>query len=381
MKDITLIILGAGDSTRFGLAQKKQWLRSGDDPFWLVLARRLASYADFEKIIIVGSEAEIKHMKHFAPEFCYAKGGATRQESLKNALALVDTPFVMSTDAARLGVSSELVNRLIKSKEKADCIVPILRCTDSIIFNGSHANRDELGLIGTPQLSQTKLLKSALEKGEFYNDDSAAIAAVGGKIAFVEGDENAFKLTYQKDLLKLKNLGFAPPASRVFSGHGFDVHRFKEGDFVTLCGVKIAHDKGVLAHSDGDAPLHALCDALFGAAALGDIGEFFPDNDPKFKGADSMQLLRECVRVVKSYGFEIINADITILCEKPKITPHKEAMRKNVADALALAQNFVNIKATTMEKMGFIGTGEGFGAIATASIRYFDWSKDEPKLY
>ena len=200
MKDITLIILGAGDSTRFGLAQKKQWLRSGDDPFWLVLARRLASYADFEKIIIVGSEAEIKHMKHFAPEFCYAKGGATRQESLKNALALVDTPFVMSTDAARLGVSSELVNRLIKSKEKADCIVPVLKCADSIIFNGSHANRDELGLIGTPQLSQTKLLKSALEKGEFYNDDSAAIAAVGGKIAFVEGDENAFKLTYQKDL-------------------------------------------------------------------------------------------------------------------------------------------------------------------------------------
>ena len=137
------------------------WLRSGDDPFWLVLARRLASYADFEKIIIVGSEAEIKHMKHFAPEFCYATGGATRQESLKNALALVDTPFVMSTDAARLGVSSELVNRLIKSKEKADCIVPVLKCADSIIFNGSHANRDELGLFTTLTHSHKSPVESA----------------------------------------------------------------------------------------------------------------------------------------------------------------------------------------------------------------------------
>lgn len=376
MKDITLIILGAGESTRFGLAQKKQWLRSGDEPFWLVLANRLASFADFEKIIIVGSEPEIKHMRHFAPHFVYIKGGATRQESLKNALEVVNTPFVMSTDAARLGVSKELVGRLIESKEKADSIIPVLECADSIVFNGVHANRDELGLIGTPQLSSTKLLKEALAKGDFYNDDSAAIAAIGGKVAFVRGDENAFKLTYQKDLFKLKNLGFLSPAATIFNGHGFDVHKFKEGDFATLCGVKIAHDKGILAHSDGDAPLHALCDALFGAAGLGDIGEFFPDTDPEFKGADSMQLMRECVRVVKSYGYEIVNADITILCERPKITPHKDEMRKNVAYALGIGEQFVNIKATTMEKMGFIGAGEGFGAIANASIKYFDWSKD-----
>lgn len=375
MKDISLIILGAGSSSRFGLAQKKQWLRSGDTPFWLVLARRLASYADFEKIIIVGSQAEIAYMRRFAPEFCYAAGGATRQESLANALSLVNTPFVMSTDAARLGVSAGLVRRLIESKEKADCILPVLECADSIVFGLSHADRSELKLIGTPQLSRTQVLKSALEKGDFYNDDSAAVAANGGKIAFVKGDEEAFKLTFKKDLLKLKNLGFAPAASTTFSGHGFDVHRFCEGDFLTLCGEKIPFSKGILAHSDGDAPLHALCDALFGAAGLGDIGEFFPDTDPAFKGADSMQLLLECVKIVRSYGYELVNADITILCEKPKITPHKEKMRENVAAALGLAQNFVNIKATTMEKMGFIGASEGFGAIANASIKYFEWSK------
>lgn len=368
--NISLIVLCAGSSTRFGLAQKKQWLRSGALPFWLVATQNLLKATHFSKVIIASDEPE--KMRVFAPNFTFIKGGATRQESLENALKFVDTPWVMTSDAARIQISPELVLRLVADMKNADCIVPALSCADSVVLGGNYINRDELKLLGTPQLSRTELLKKALSLGEFFNDDSAAMSKIGAKVWYAKGDESAFKLTFKEDLRKLS---IKAPEQTSFVGHGFDVHRFKDGDFVTLCGVKIPFNKGILAHSDGDAPLHALCDALFGAAALGDIGEFFPDNDPAFKGADSLDLLKQSAKIVRSYGFEIINADITILCERPKITPHKEEMKINVAKALGIGAQFVNIKATTMEKMGFIGTGEGFGAIATASLKYFDWTK------
>lgn len=369
MKDISLILLSAGDSTRFGLAQKKQWLRSGTKPFWLIALENLLSAYEFKEVIIVSNEPE--KMRVFAPNFCYIKGGKTRQESLKNALSVASSEFALTSDAARICVSKELVARLVSAVENgADCAIPVLKCSDSVIYENNYINRESLELIGTPQISLTRLLKTALETEEIFTDDSAAMSKIGAKIAKVKGDEKAFKLTYKEEL---KKLDLKAPDSLCFNGHGFDVHRFKEGDFITLCGVKIPFDKGILAHSDGDAPLHALCDALFGAAGIGDIGEFFPDNDERFRGADSLKLLEQSAKIVRSFGFEIINADITILCEKPKITPHKEQMRQNVAQALNIAQNFVNIKATTMEKMGFIGSGEGLGAIANATIKYFEW--------
>lgn len=370
MSGISLIILSAGQSSRFGLEQKKQWLRSGTKPFWLLVTQNLMKATHFDEVFVVSDDAQ--KMEIYAPNFHFVKGGATRQESLFNALKLVKTPWVMTSDAARVGVSKELVENLLENMNNADCIVPTLKCSDSVVLGSEYVNRDELKMLGTPQLSRTDMLKKALESGELYNDDSAAMAALGAKIWYAKGDENAFKLTFKEDLRRLK---LAPPSDICLNGHGFDVHRFCDGDFVTLCGEKITHDKGILAHSDGDAPLHALCDALFGAAGLGDIGEFFPDTDERYKGADSLELLKECAKIVRSYGYEIVNADITILCERPKITPHKEQMRLNVASALKIPAQFVNIKATTMEKMGFIGSGEGLGAIASATIKYFDWTR------
>ena len=168
-----------------------------------------------------------------------------------------------------------------------------------------------------------------------------------------------------------------PKADKVFfSGHGFDVHSFCAGEYITLCGVKIPYIKALKAHSDGDAPLHALCDAIYGASGLGDIGEHFPDTNERYKDACSKDLLATCVKMVRNFGFDIVNADITILAQQPKITPFKEQMRQNVASILGVNENFVNIKATTMEKMGFIGREEGIGALASVSLKYYQWHKD-----
>ena len=387
--EISLILLAAGSGARLEIEQKKQWLRSGAKPFWCLALENLLKSYDFSEVIVVGENKmrdfidniepgfACKNGAEFFKKFTFINGGKTRQESLKNALAVANSPFVMTSDAARINVSRELVLRLISDLKTGDfdAAVPVLKCADSMILGDNYINRDELKLIGTPQLSRTKLLKHALDTDELFTDDSAALAKIGAKIAYVKGDKNAFKLTNKDDLKALLNAGLTPPENSYFNGHGFDVHRFCEGDFATLCGVKVPHNQGILAHSDGDAPLHALCDALFGAAGLGDIGQFFPDTDERYKGANSLELLKNSAKIVRSYGFEIINADITILCERPKITPYKDKMKANVAAALKIGRNFVNIKATTMEKMGFIGEQIGLGAIANATIKYFDWTK------
>lgn len=393
--EISLILLAAGSGSRLEIAQKKQWLRSGSKPFWLIALENLLKSYDFRQVIVVGEPKmrdfideisfdgfdDFEKRAEFFRKFSFVDGGNTRQESLANALAVAISPFVMTSDAARINVNNKLVLRLIDAIKNGDfkAAVPVLECADSVILGKNYINRDELKLIGTPQLSSTDLLKNAIESAiknnEFFTDDSSALAKMGAKIAYVKGDKTAFKLTNKDDLKALLKSGLNPPENSYFNGHGFDVHRFCDGDFVTLCGAKIPHNQGILAHSDGDAPLHALCDALFGAAGLGDIGEFFPDNDPAFKGANSLKLLERSAKIVRSYGFEIVNADITILCERPKITPHKEKMKENVAKALKIGRNFVNIKATTMEKMGFIGEQIGLGAIANATIKYFDWTK------
>ena len=372
MLDISLIMLGAGQSSRFGLAAKKQWLRLGDEPLWLYASRNLSKILPFKDIIIAASASELKYMSYFQSRFKYVQGGASRQQSLKNALELVNSEYVMTSDIARPCISTELVSRLVGAINNADCIVPALKVADTAVLGTKTINRDELKLIQTPQISRTALLKDALKEKQDFTDDSSAIAAIGGKIWYVQGDEKTRKLTYKDDL---KHIKLPKPSLNFFSGSGFDVHSFCEGEFITLGGVQIPHNKGLEAHSDGDAALHALCDALYGASGLGDIGEHFPDFDPAFKGADSKELLAKCVQMVRSYGFDIVNADITILAQKPKITPFKDQMRLVIAGILGISANFVNIKATTMEQMGFIGRQEGIGALASASLKYYDWHK------
>ena len=375
MLDVTLIMLGAGSSSRFEMPVKKQWLRVGGDPLWLFAAKNLSSHYAFKEIIIASNEEN--YMSKFAPTYRFIKGGATRQESLKNALKLVQSEYVLVSDIARPMISAELFSRIIGGIQNADCVVPALKVPDTVYLGADVVDREQIKLIQTPQLSRTTMLKSALESGQIYTDDSSAIAAAGGKIWYVQGDENARKITFKDDLAKI--CGLSAPSSEIYVGNGFDVHAFeeekKEGSFVTIGGEKIPFERNLKAHSDGDVAIHALIDAVLGAAGLGDIGEHFPDTDDKFKGADSAVLLKEAYRLVQSVGFELINADVTVIAERPKLSKFKSTMEINIANALNLTPSRINVKATTTEKLGFTGRGEGIAATASASLKIYDWTQ------
>lgn len=244
-----------------------------------------------------------------------------------------------------------------------------------------YLNRNAIKLVQTPQISRVSVLQKALKLGDF-SDESSAINALGGRIATIKGSKTLDKITHFEDLKRILNCchyerseesnaqkSQNPAQNDIFIGYGFDTHRFCKGNEVVLCGVKIPCEFGIEAHSDGDVALHALMDALLGAVGAGDIGEWFPPNDAKFKGADSLELLGQIVDFVRSVGFEIINVDLMILAEIPKITPHKDKMIAILSTALNLPKNRINIKATTMEKMGFIGRKEGICAKAVVGLK------------
>ena len=373
MPDLTLILLGAGNSIRFGIRTKKQWLRSEDVPLWLFLAKRLKNKLNINNIIIVANKNEIPYMKNFA-DFIFVEGGSERQLSLKNALKRVETKYVMVSDVARVCLEDDFLQRLLCSIGDADIIVPYLNATDTVHFKERLIDRNEVKLIQTPQISRTDILQKALKSEKIFTDDSSAVLAIGGSIKYIKGSNKAVKLTYYEDL----NLTgcIQPPLKDTFYGLGYDVHRFEDDKKMFLGGVEINVPYGFKAHSDGDVALHALCDALLGAIGYGDIGELFPDNDEQYKNADSKKLLQKVVLFLYSVGYEICNIDLTIIAQKPKITPYKDKIRKMVSNILDIPTYKTNIKATTTEKMGFIGREEGVAAQAIAGVKYFDWSKE-----
>ncbi len=373
MSDLTLILLAAGTSSRFKLPVKKQWLRIGHDPLWHVVTKRLAENALFAEIIITSHAEEVEFMKHYTKHHVVV-GGATRQESLKNALSHVNTPYVMVSDIARACIDTDLLERLIDKKHEADCIVPYLSVSDTIVFNQRTIDREDVKRVQTPQLSRTDILKNALKSDTVFTDESSAIVASGGTRLFVEGHDDAHKITYMHDLLHLPCI--KPPSPQTLIGNGFDVHAFESDTPMVLCGIAIASDVGFKAHSDGDVAIHALIDALLGAAGMGDIGMLFPDNDAAYADIDSTVLLRNVVTKLHSFGYIVTNVDITIAAEYPRLAPYKAAMRQCIADILHVDYSRTNIKATTTEKLGFIGRKEGVGVIASAALNYYDWTEE-----
>ena len=370
MSNTTLILLGAGSSTRFQTTVKKQWLYTNDMPLWLHVGEHFENTYNFEKIIIVSSTEEINYMKHFA-DYTYVVGGNSRQASLNNALAHVNSEYVMVSDIARSCVPKEMITRILEAKEKASCIVPVLPMTDTLYLDGKPIDREKTNIIQTPQLSRTKLLKKALQTETLFTDDSSAIASLGEKIHFVEGSTQAHKLTTIDDLQKVTCL--QAPSPKTLTGFGIDIHPFEKGKQMFLCGVPIDVNYGFKAHSDGDVAIHALIDALLGAAGMGDIGELYPDTEDTYAGADSKLLLRDTVKRIEAYGFTIGNIDMTIMAEAPKLLPYKHEMKSTLASLLGIRQNFVNIKATTSEKLGFVGRKEGVTVHAVANLTYFNW--------
>nr|WP_315083332.1 2-C-methyl-D-erythritol 2,4-cyclodiphosphate synthase [uncultured Campylobacter sp.] len=414
MKDISLILLAAGDSSRFELPVKKQWLRVGELPLWQYVAQNIARAHPFKKIVIAVNEEDVSYCKRLYAcslasargesaecgaseykfqsklggiecgadecssanlKFHFAPGGANRQSSLKNALKLVESELVLVSDVARAQISPRTIDALIAASADADCISPYLGVNDTTYLGECIVDREELRLIQTPQLSRTVLLKKALDGSEIFTDDSAAVGSAGGRLEFIKGEAGALKITRASDLAAL-NL---KPCSRdIFCGTGYDVHALTKGASIVLGGVQIPCEFALIAHSDGDIAIHALIDAICGAAMLGDIGELFPDSDAKLKGADSKELLRKVMRRVRGYGYELVNADITIIAQRPKIGAYKVQMQEVLSEILNCAR--VNVKATTTEGLGFTGRSEGIAAQAAASLKFYDWQKYAAKV-
>ena len=293
MKDITLVVLCAGNSTRFDNLCKKQWIRVDNEPLWLNVTNRLTSFSNFSKTIVVSHKDELSYMKNFSDDFIYVEGGDTRQNSIKNALEFVDTPYVMISDVARACISKNIISDLIQNKSKASCIVPILDVSDTVIFEKNTINREDVKLIQTPQLSNSDILRKAISKDIEFTDESSAIKNIGEDIFYIKGDIASKKLTFFEDISQIPCL--KAPAKTQFVGIGYDIHSFEDKKEMFLGGVKLPYDYGFKAHSDGDVLIHSLIDSLLGAIGAGDIGEFFPDTDDKFKGIDSKILLKKII--------------------------------------------------------------------------------------
>jgi len=298
-------------------------------------------------------------------------GGATRQESVALALEAIEhspTPSVLIHDGARPVLPAAVVDRLLAALERSPCAIPVLPVVDSIAvdrdgFMHAAAQREELRRVQTPQafrfidiLAAHRAWREALAAG----DDAQVARAAGLPVEMVEGDERLHKLTYAAD--------FRTGAGMIRTGTGFDVHRLVAGEELWLCGLRIDHDMGLAGHSDADVGLHAVVDAILGACALGDIGDHFPPNDPRWKGAPSGRFIAHAVELAENSGYEIGNVDLTLVCEAPKIGPHREAMRERLAELLGVETSKVSVKATTTEKLGFTGRGEGIAAQAVATL-------------
>jgi 2-C-methyl-D-erythritol 4-phosphate cytidylyltransferase / 2-C-methyl-D-erythritol 2,4-cyclodiphosphate synthase len=368
------VIVAAGVSRRMGGGTPKQFLALGARPvlLWSVDAFRRAGVGT---IVVVAAPAELAKVRQLVPaDVDVTAGGDTRAASVRAGLAAVGrAEWVFIHDAARPGVSETVVHELlaVAQSETADAAAPALPSIDALKRrgdDGSLATVDRAGLwrVQTPQLFQYDLIKSAHEKtsGDWV-DDLALIEGAGAKIAFTRGRAELMKITEGDDIAVASKLLSAP---RMRVGSGFDVHAFAPGDHVMLCGVKVPHTHGLEGHSDADVAWHAITDAILGAAALGDIGDHFPPSDPQWKGAASILFLRHAVQLAADRGLEIANVDVTLICERPKIGPHRLAMREATAEALGLPLDAVSVKATTTERLGFTGRQEGIAAQAVVLL-------------
>ena len=365
--DVTLIVLSAGNSTRFGYPVKKQWITIDDKPLWLYVADRFNEMFSFSKTILTANPNEVRLYEKLS-DYTIIPGSSERQYSLKNALQSIKSEYVLITDVARACVPKEVVLRLLENP--SDCTVPYITPVDTVVYDEKTIDRNKVKLIQTPQLSRTEILKKALNTERLFTDERAAIEAIGGEIKYIKGSKLSKKITYfdDLDLPCLKR-----PSKDVFTGSGYDTHRFEENKKMYLGGVEIDAGYGFKAHSDGDVAIHALIDALLGAAGFGDIGEFFPDDDEKYKNISSVTLLKEVKETLTKTGYEIINADITVIAQKPRLKDYKTKIQRNLSNLLNAK---VNVKATTNEKMGFVGRGEGVAVLASANLKYKDWYED-----
>ncbi len=373
------VIAAAGSGRRAGGDRPKQWRLLAGKPVLRWSAEGLAA-AGAELLVVAvakGEETAAAEALAGLSNVRIIRGGAERADSVKAGLAaLASSPpdAVLIHDAARPFVQPRHVAVLLDALETADGAVPVLAVADTLKREeqgGALSTISRAGLyrVQTPQAFRYDRLAAgyaAWDQAEPPTDDAGPVELAGGRVVAAPGDPMLMKLTYPEDFAMAEALAGQARVTRV--GQGFDAHRFGPGDAVWLCGVKIAHDKALVGHSDADAGLHALTDALLGAIGQGDIGDHFPPSDPKWRGAASDQFLRHALELVREAGGQVVNADVTLICEEPKIKPHREAMRARLAEILELPLGRVSVKATTTEAMGFTGRREGLAAQAIVAV-------------
>jgi 2-C-methyl-D-erythritol 4-phosphate cytidylyltransferase/2-C-methyl-D-erythritol 2,4-cyclodiphosphate synthase len=379
------IIVAAGSGSRSGLSTPKQWLILSGKPVlrWSVEALAACGAADIVVVVPPGDENLAHQALNGLDGWMTAVGGATRAQSVRSGLAALaerpDADAVLIHDAARPFVNSRHINGLIEALADADAALPALPVADTLKREAAGGietlSRDGLWRAQTPQAFRLGALRRAYaawpaQAGE-PTDDAGVIERAGGRVVLTAGDPMLMKLTYPEDFTMAEALAAQLQAADVVitrMGQGFDAHRFGPGEAVWLCGVRIDHDRSLIGHSDADAGLHALTDALLGAIGEGDIGDHFPPTDPRWKGVDSAVFLSHAADLIRAKGGRIINVDVTLICERPRIKPHRAAMRERLAALLALPLDRVSVKATTTEGMGFTGRGEGLAAQAVCAV-------------
>lgn len=383
-----VVIVAAGRGERAGQADgPKQYRNIGGVP---VIRRAIDAFRSHPSVgpIVVAIHKDDEALFGAAlpdpdPRLRIVFGGATRQSSTRLALeALADVAprDVLIHDGVRPFVDAALIGRVVSGLDADQGVLPALAVSDTLKRSGAagqvEATVPRAGLFAaqTPQGFRFAPIldahrRAAAEAREDFTDDSAIAEWAGLAVRLVEGSPDNVKLTYAREIAMAdEKLARAPSFPDVRTGNGYDVHSFEPGDHVTLCGVAIPHEMKLNGHSDADVGLHALTDALLATCGAGDIGVHFPPSDPQWKGAASRLFVEHAARIVRAHGGRIANADVTLICEVPKVGPHRPAMVEAMASMLAISPDRVSIKATTNEKLGFVGRREGIAAIATATV-------------
>ena len=387
MAGTAVIIVAAGRGRRFGAPTPKQFFDLNGKPVLRLAVEAFANHPAIDKLQLVidmNDAEQVAAALHGIDHEPPVAGGDSRQESVRAGLAALarHTPDrVLIHDAARPMVDAGLIDRVLAALDHAAGAIPALGVVDTlkrVDADGTVTEtvpRDGLWRAQTPQGFRYSDIVRAHDAavGAEMTDDAAVAAALGLAVTVVAGDENNLKVTTPADLTRLEELMNLPspaPARGDFRvGNGFDVHRLGPGVGVVLCGVTIPCDLALIGHSDADAGLHAVTDAVLGAIAMGDIGSHFPPSDAQWRGASSDRFLAHACQLMRDQGFDISNVDLTLMCERPKIGPHRDAMRTSLAEILGIEASQVAVKATTTERLGFTGRGEGLAAQATVLIK------------
>jgi 2-C-methyl-D-erythritol 4-phosphate cytidylyltransferase/2-C-methyl-D-erythritol 2,4-cyclodiphosphate synthase len=376
------LVVAAGRGERFGAGLPKQYLPLAGKPVLRHSLERFLAHPGIAavRVVIGAGQGDLYGQAAADLELLPpVEGGPSRQESVRlglESLVPLDPTHVLIHDGARPLLSTALIGRVLAALETDEAALPVLPVVDTLKrAEGEHLvagpDRQRLARAQTPQGFRFAPILAAhrAAAGGELTDDAAVAEAAGIPVRRVEGEERNLKVTTRDDLtLAGLLLAGAPRAYR--TGMGYDVHAFAEGRPMVLCGVRIPHDRGLLGHSDADAALHAVTDALLGTIGAGDIGQHFPPSDERWRDCDSGVFLRHARGLVEGQGGRVENVDLVIVCERPKIGPHREAMTARLADLLGVAPGRVGIKATTSERMGFTGRGEGLVAQAVATVSF-----------